>query len=138
MATVNADYKDRKRIVFEARGRHFTNVREAAPDGGPVGYSSTELLLIAVGNCSLGALLNHELLRDAEVTRASAVLDAEMIPNPIRVARIDVAIDLEVTDPALLAQHEAIEVASCECPLCNTLGDKVRTRVRLSCPTATR
>jgi uncharacterized OsmC-like protein len=134
MATVTADYQERKRIVFEARGREFTNVREPAPEGGgPVGYSSTELLLIAVGNCTLGALLNHELLRDVEVTHASAVLDAEMVPNPTRIDRIDVAIDLEVTDPALLDEHQAIELASCACPLCNTLGEKVQTRVRLRC-----
>ncbi len=137
MATVRADYRERKRIVFEARGRHFTNIREAAADNGPVGYTSTELLLIALGNCTLGALLNHELLVDAEVTRASAELQAEMAQNPTRVDHIDVTIDLEVTDPALLAHHEAIEVASCTCPLCNTLGDKVRTRVRLTCPAAT-
>ena len=137
MATVRADYRERKRIVFEARGRHFTNIREQAADDGPVGYSSTELLLIAVANCSLGALLNHELLRDVEVTKCAATLEAEMVPNPIRIEHIDVAIDLEVTDPALLAHHQAIEIASCECPLCNTLGDKVRTHVNLSCPAAT-
>lgn len=138
MATVTADYRDRSRIVFEARGRHFTNVRTPAADEGPVGYTSTELLLIAVGNCTLGALLNHELLRDAEVLRSSAVLEAEMVPNPARIARIDVAIRLEVADPALLEHHAAIEIASCECPLCNTLGDKVHTRVDLSCPAISR
>jgi uncharacterized OsmC-like protein len=133
MSTVTADYRERKRIVFEARGRRFTNVREAAADDGPVGYTSTELLLIALGNCTLGALLNHELLKDVDVTHASAVLEAAMVPNPTRIDRIDVTIDLRVADPALLEQHEAIEVASCACPLCNTLGDKVHTRVELSC-----
>ncbi|MEX2228623.1 MAG: OsmC family protein [Dehalococcoidia bacterium] len=138
MATVTADYRERARIVFEARGRHFTNIRTPAADEGPVGYTSTELLLIAVGNCTLGALLNHALLRDAEVLHASAVLEAAIIPNPARIDRIDVAIRLEVVDPALLEQHEAIEIASCECPLCNTLGEKVHTRVDLSCPAVSR
>lgn len=138
MATVTADYRERSRIVFEARGRHFTNVRTPAADEGPVGYTSTELLLIAVGNCTLGALLNHELLRDAEVLHSSAVLEAEMLPNPARIEHIDVAIRLDVADPALLRHREAIEVASCECPLCNTLGDKVRTRVELTCPAISR
>ncbi|MBM3141064.1 MAG: OsmC family protein [Chloroflexi bacterium] len=134
MARVNADYRERKRIVFEARGRHFTNVREPAADGGPVGYSSTELLLIAVGNCTLGALLNHELLREVDVARASAVLEAEMVPNPTRIERIDVTVELEVADAAVRAQREAVEVAACGCPLCNTLGDKVQVRVRLAGP----
>jgi uncharacterized OsmC-like protein len=138
MATVTADYRERSRIVFEARGRYYTNIRTPAAADGPVGYTSTELLLIALGNCTLGALLNHELLREAEVTSASAVLEATMVPNPTRLDRIDIAIRLEVADPALLAQHDAIEVASCECPLCNTLGDKVFTRVDMSCPAASR
>jgi uncharacterized OsmC-like protein len=134
MATVTADYRERSRIVFEARGRHFTNVRTPAADDGPVGYTSTELLLIALGNCSLGALLNHDLLRDEVVLHSSAVLEAAMVPNPSRIERIDISIRLEVANPALMDSREAIAVASCACPLCNTLGDKVHTRIDLSCP----
>jgi uncharacterized OsmC-like protein len=132
VATVHAGYQDRKRIVFTARGRSQVNVREMLNDG-PIGYSSTELLLIALGNCTLGALLNQDLLKDAPVTRAEATLDAEMARNPARVVRIDVAIDLETEDSALLAQRDELEALACTCPICNTLSNvEITTRLNLS------
>lgn len=132
MATVHADYQDRQRIVFTARGRSQTNVREMVDDG-PIGYSSTELLLIALGNCTLGALLNQELLQEVEVLRAEATLEAEMLPNPARIARIEVDIDLEVADEAILARRADLEALACTCPLCNTLGNvEIVSRLRLT------
>ena len=132
MATVHADYQDRKRIVFTARGRSQVNVREMVDDG-PIGYSSTELLLIALGNCTLGALLNQELLEDAEVLRAEATLDAEMARNPARVVRIDVELDVEVADPAILEHHVELEALACTCPICNTLSNvEISSKLRLT------
>jgi len=132
MATVHADYQDRKRIVFTARGREQVNVREMVEDG-PVGYSSTELLLIALGNCTLGALLNQELLQGVEVLRAEATLDAEMVPNPARITKIDVAIELEVGDASVLERRAELEALACTCPLCNTLsGVEIVSRLELS------
>ena len=122
MPTVHADYQDRKRILFTARGRRQINVRETLEDG-PVGYTSTELLLIALGNCTLGALLNQPLLKDVAVTRAEATLDAETARNPSRVVRIDVSIDLEVEDPAILEHRAELEALACTCPICNTLSN---------------
>jgi len=121
MATIHANYQERKRIVFTARGREQINVREMTEDG-PVGYTSTELLLIALGNCTLGALLNQDLLKEAPVISAEATLSAEMAHNPVRVNRIEVAIDLAVADPALLEQQAELEAVACTCPICNTLG----------------
>lgn len=123
MATVHAVYQDRKRIVFSARGRESTNVRELAADGGPVGYTSTELLLVALGNCTLGALLNLDILKDAPVVLAQATLDARMAQNPTRVTHIDVAIDLVVDDQSILAQRDELEALACTCPICNTLSN---------------
>lgn len=132
MATVHADYQDRQRIVFTARGRSQTNVREMADDG-PIGYSSTELLLIALGNCTLGALLNQQLLQDVEVLRAEATLEAEMLPNPARITRIEVDIDLQVADEAILTHRADLEALACTCPLCNTLGNvEIVSRLRLT------
>lgn len=132
VATVHADYQDRKRIVFNARGRSQVNVREMLDDG-PIGYSSTELLLIALGNCTLGALLNQDLLKDVPVARAEATLDAEMARNPSRVVRIDVAIDLEVEDGAVLAHRDELEALACTCPICNTLSNvEITTHLNLT------
>lgn len=132
MATVTADYQDRKQVVFHTRGREFINVREIAPDGGPTDFSSVELLLIALGNCTLGALLNHQLLKDEPVTRAFATLDAQMAQFPTRVEHITVAIDLEVGNPDLMQHYAALEVDSCTCPLCNTLAGKISTTLNMT------
>lgn len=131
MALVTADYQDRHHIVFEARGRSFTNVRALADDGGPIDFTSTELLLIALGNCSLGSLLNHQLLKDVEVVGCRATLEARMGEFPARVEHINVAIEIEVTDEAVLGHYPALEVDSCACPLCNTLDGKVSSTLDL-------
>ena len=130
MPTVHADYQDRKRIVFTSRGRSHVNVREMVEDG-PIGYSSVELLLIALGNCTLGALLNQDLLADVEVLRAEATLDAEIARNPVRVVSIEVDIDLEVADPAILDHRAELEALACTCPICNTLSNvEIVSRLR--------
>jgi uncharacterized OsmC-like protein len=135
MATVHADYQDRKRIVFTARGRSQVNVRETVEDG-PIGYTSTELLLIALGNCTLGALLNQELLKDVEVLRADATLDAQMERNPARVVSITVDIDLEVADESVLAHRAELEALACTCPICNTLSNvEITSRLHLTART---
>lgn len=135
MATVHADYQDRKRIVFTARGRSQVNVRETVEDG-PIGYTSTELLLIALGNCTLGALLNQDLLSGVEVLRAEASLDAQMERNPARVVSITVDIDLEVADEAVLAHRAELEALACTCPICNTLSNvEITSRLHLTATT---
>lgn len=65
--------------------------------------------------------------------RAEAIFDAEMARNPIRVAKINVQIDLEVADPRLLASRDELEAASCTCPICNTLGSvEVTSSLRMT------
>lgn len=122
MTTMHADYQDRRRIVFTARGRSLVNVRESLDDG-PIGYTSTELLLVALGNCTLGALLNQELLREADVHRAEATLEAETADSPARIVKIEVDIELEVADASLLDRRVELEALACTCPICNTLGN---------------
>jgi uncharacterized OsmC-like protein len=132
MATVHADYQDRKRIVFTARGREQVNVREMVEDG-PAGYSSTELLLIALGNCTLGALLNQELLQDVKVFRAEATLSAEMVRNPARITKIEVVTELEVGDASVVERQAELEALACTCPLCSTLsGVEIVSQLKLS------
>ena len=109
---VTAEFQDRKRVLFTARGRSTVNVRELI-DGEPIGYSSTELLLVALGNCTLGTLLNHPLLKDEEILHASVSIDAESADAPPRVSHVTLDFDLEVANPALLErQQELAEIAS--------------------------
>jgi uncharacterized OsmC-like protein len=123
-STVHAIYEDRKRIIFEARGRSIVNVRTMLDDG-PIGYTSTELLLIALGNCTLGALLNSPALKEAPVSHAEATLEAEMAQFPTRVASIRSAIIVEVEDAAFLALQDEIQAIACDCPICNTISGTV-------------
>jgi uncharacterized OsmC-like protein len=131
MPKVEADFQERKRIVFTTRGRSFVNVRETLDDG-PIGFSSMELLLIALGNCSLGTLLNHALLKDVPVRRAFATLESEQARDPSRMGKIKLVIDLEVEDPALLERHDTLERAADACPVGNTLKISPEIEVELN------
>ena len=127
---IRAEFAERRRIVFTARERAFVNVRESTSDG-PIGFSSTELLLIAVGNCSLGWLFNHPLLKDAEVSNIRAELRATMASDPARVTRIETAITAEVADIELLKHVAEFEAVACTCPMCNSLSAEKIVSVRL-------
>ena len=130
MPRVEAEFQERKRIVFSARGRSSVNVRGSVEDG-PIGYSSTELLLIALANCQLGTLLGHEILRDAEVLSATAALEAGMAPDPPRVVTVDVDVKLVVCDPALLDRRAELEAATCGCPMCNSVSAAINVRLSM-------
>ena len=127
--TVRAEFAERKRIVFTARERAFVNVREAAADG-LIGFSSTELLLIAVGNCSLGWLFNHPLLKEEDVFNIRADLRATMASEPSRVVRIETAVTGEVANPELLKHIAELEAIACTCPMCNSISAEKVVSVR--------
>lgn len=134
--TVHAEFQQRDRIIFRARGRSSVNTRRMLDDG-PVGYTSTELLLIALGNCSLGWLSNHELLADEPLPLVTARIDADgATEGPPRILKIAIDIELEVTNPELLAKAAELEMVACTCPVCNSLiAEKdVRLTVRLAQP----
>ncbi len=130
MPRIDAEFQDRKRIVFSARGRSSVNVREALDDG-PIGFSSTELLLIALANCQLGTLLGHDLLKDANVLSATAELEAVMASDPPRVAAVDVDVKLVVSDSSLLAHRAELETATCGCPMCNSVSAAITVRLAI-------
>ena len=138
MPTLTAEFVDRHEIRFDVareNGAHrkFTNVRVPAEDGsGPVDFTSVDLLLIAVGNCTLGYLLNNGALADAEVTRAVASVEATMQDFPRQVAHIHSTVEIEVTDPAMLDRREEIEIGACGGPMCAALGDLLSAKVTLS------
>ena len=126
-ALVTAEFQDRERILFTARGRAFVNVRRGVEDG-PIGFSSTELLLIAIGNCSLGHLLSHPLLQDEELGKVTATFEGEIEREPTRVARIISTFRIEVGNPALLALADELSEIACACPMCNSVtSEKVVT-----------
>ncbi|MCX6020980.1 MAG: OsmC family protein [Chloroflexi bacterium] len=137
MAKVEAEFLEGERVVFTARGRSTVNARAALPDG-PVGYNSGELLLIALANCSLGVLTNHELLQDVPIRNLRAVVECDSLKNPSRMDNIRIVIELEVDDPALLERQGTLERVAGSCPVGNTLRSmpQINVELRITAPQA--
>ena len=127
---VEAEFQESKRIVFTARERSSVNVRVNGADGGPVGYTSYELLLIALANCTLGVVMNHESLRDVPVQGCRAVIEATAARGPSRVGSIDVRIELDV-EGGSERLRETLERVADACPVGNTLKNPPQINVQL-------
>lgn len=117
---VEAEFQERKRIVFTARERSSVNVRLESADGGPVGFTSYELLLTALANCTLGVVMGHGSLADLPVTGCRAVVEATAARAPSRVAAINVRVEVEVDGGDERLQETLQRVAE-SCPVGNTL-----------------
>jgi|SRR5579883_3019628 uncharacterized OsmC-like protein len=127
---VQAEFQDRRQIVFTARERSMVNVRVESTDGGPIGYTSYELLLIALANCTLGVVMGHESLKDLEVRNCRAELDATSVRGPSRIESIDVRVTLDVAGGTRRLQ-EILGHAADACPIGNTLKQPPRLTVSL-------
>lgn len=130
MPTVTVQFQERKRILFSARGRSFVNVRQELDDG-PIGFSSAELMLIAVGNCSLGTLLGHPLLAQETVRSVNATLSAEFAKDPPRMVAIHSIVDLEVENAGLADHVAELEAIAASSPMCNSLSAQVSVELRI-------
>jgi uncharacterized OsmC-like protein len=127
---LDAEFQERKRIVFTARERSTVNVRVEAGDGGMIGFTSYELLLTALANCTLGVVMNHDSLKDLPVRSLTASLDATSARAPSRVDRIDVRVELEVEGGSERLQETLQRVAD-SCPVGNTLKNPPTLNVQL-------
>ena len=120
MAQIAAEFQDKRRIIFTSRDRSFVNVREMRGDG-PIGFSSGELLLMALGNCSLGTLLKHELFEDISPSKVTATLESTSETNPSRMSAIKIDIELDVDEESLQGREDTLERIADNCPIGNTL-----------------
>lgn len=132
---VEAEFQDRKRIVFTARERAQVNVRVEGADGGPIGYTSYELLLIALANCTLGVVMNHDSLKDIPVKECRAVLEATSARAPSRVDRITMRLEVEVEGGDERLQR-TLQRAADSCPIGNTLRMPPEITIDLALKTA--
>ena len=132
---VEAEFQDRKRIVFTARERSQVNVRVEGADGGPIGYTSYELLLIALANCTLGVVMNHDSLKDVPVKECRAVIEATTARAPSRVDSITmrVEVDVEGGDERL---RSTLQRVADSCPVGNTLRMPPEITIELALKTA--
>lgn len=122
MPTVSATSypRDGRRIIFAARGRSLVNVRETRDDG-PLGFSSGELLLIALGNCALGTILESPDFEDVNVSRVELVLHSDPEKEPYRLGPITLEIAMEGERDLLDERKPTIEALARNCPIANTL-----------------
>lgn len=127
---VEAEFQERKRIVFTARERASVNVRVESADGGPVGYTSYELLLMALANCTLGVVMNHGSLADLPVSGCRAILESTSARGPNRVDSISVRVELDVEGGDERLQQTLQRVAE-SCPVGNTLRNPPSIDVQL-------
>jgi uncharacterized OsmC-like protein len=128
---VRAEFQDRRHIVFTARERSTINVRGDSADGGPVGFTSHELLLIALANCTLGVVMNHETLRERVVRSCTAVIDADTARAPARIEKINVRVEVDVEGGDDRLRQTLQRVAE-SCPVGNTLRMTPEITVALS------
>lgn len=117
---VRAEFQGRRHIVFTARERSTINVRVESADGGPVRFTSHELLLIALANCTLGVVMNHDTLKDRTVRSCTAVIDAETTRAPARIEKINVHVEVDVEGGDDRLRQTLQRVAE-SCPVGNTL-----------------
>jgi uncharacterized OsmC-like protein len=130
-ARVEAEFEQRKRITFTARERASINVRVESADGGPLGYTSYELLLIALANCTMGVVMGHDSLKDLRVRGFTATLDAETATAPARIEEITVRLELDVEGATDRLQQTLQRVAEA-CPIGNTLRSTPNVAVQLT------
>lgn len=120
-AHLEAEFQPDSTITFTARDRVQVNDRSDGDDGtGPAGYTSFELLLIALANCTLGVVRGHESLKDVDIRGCRAVLDCEMARAPSRAAAITVRVELDIDGVDASLQQTLQRVAEA-CPVGNTL-----------------
>jgi uncharacterized OsmC-like protein len=117
---VVAEFQQPERIVFSARERGQINVRVESADGGPVGFTSFELLLIALANCTLGVVMHHDSLKGRVVRSCRAVIDGRAARAPSRLDEIRVAVELDVEGGDETLRTVLQRVAE-SCPVGNTL-----------------
>jgi len=119
MARVEAELLEGRRVVFTARGRSQVNVRQVGGDGQPIGFTSVELLLIALANCTLGEVSNSPALAGLDSPNLRVTLESSMARDPLRVAKIGVTVELD--GDAIEGAREGLLATASGCPVANTL-----------------
>jgi uncharacterized OsmC-like protein len=133
MAKVTAEAypKQGRQIVFNARARAFVNVREKREDGA-IGFTSGEMLLMALGNCALGTVMESTLVSGAVVERMTISLDAPVVRNPTRLPAAKVVIELATDDPALKGKDAELTELATTCPIANTVSDAMALDIQVN------
>ncbi|GEM_PF-5534919 len=120
MALVKADYSGGREIRFTAGGKVLVNSRERQEGHPERGFLSGELLLMALGSCTLATLLNHSLLREFPPESCAMTLESREAANPRRY--VQVSMKIEIQSSKLPREHlETLQRVADKCTIGNTL-----------------
>ena len=131
MALVKAEYKNGENVIlFTAGGKVFKNSKERAADQADQGFLSGELLLIALGNCMLGTLLNHSLLKEFPPEAVTVALESQDTTAPRRYVHISAKVQIKASALEKSRQSALGRVAD-KCTVGNTLKEGLQLDVEL-------
>ncbi|MCC7104687.1 MAG: OsmC family protein [Chloroflexi bacterium] len=118
MVSVSVEWGPNQQLV--ARARQHELVIDRSVEGGEAGLRSGELLLMALGACTAGTLLNHELIRALPIRWLRVELEAEHHKAPSRYDRI--VVRLLVDGDLDEAQRTRVLRVASACTIHNTLS----------------
>lgn len=90
-------------------------------DDGPLGFSSGEMLLIALGNCALGTIMESPDLEGVDISRIELILRSDPEKEPYQLGPITLEIAVEGDPVRLNERKPMIEALARNCPIANTL-----------------
>lgn len=118
-----------RRMEIDARGV-TTVVDDLVADGGPGdGFRPTELLVGALGACTMGTVLTFAKNTGMDVTGVSMTLEAEKASAPSRVASISMV--LEVAGDLDEGDLERLWRVAAACTVHNTLKNEPTVDLKL-------
>lgn len=130
MVAVRAEVQEKARVVFTSRARSTVNVIQPTGDG-PLGFSSMELLLIALANCSLETLLSHPLLIDEPVYAVNAIATANRNRKQAGAGWVHLEIQLTVEDEGLVRYAGELQRIAVSGAACGWLNAELTARVHI-------
>lgn len=98
------------------------------------GFRPVELLLGALGACTMGTMVNHAAQRGFSLEGVAMHAEASIATAPSRIATIDLTLSLPEMIPSRL--RESLLRVGNRCKISNTLAPSVTINLVLSPPTA--
>jgi uncharacterized OsmC-like protein len=117
---------------LEVKAREAVALVGRAPDGSdaPEAFRAGELVLGALGTCTVGTVLAHARERGIALTSVRAEVIGREVDGPARIESIEVILHLE--GDLTREEREDLEVAGQGCKIHNTLSHGIPIAVRLS------
>ena len=135
MVKIHIDYEGnlRCRLTHAPSGNQITTDAPVDNMGKGEAFSPTDLAAAALGSCMLTVMGIAARKISVELSGATADIEKEMIPAPIRrIGKISVIITMPQGIP--ISHRKTLEEAGRNCPVRKSLGPDVETPVRFIYP----